>query len=1381
MPGDYSRTRYTPRSGYIASLEQQGRVRLDADGNEFAEAVDRRRRAETIDTIGHGTVPLPTPTQNAFQIQFAGGQYTIGQGRAYVDGILVDCWGDESQGDNFEADLGESLGSQPLAYTNQPFYYTPNFPTPAAAGPSILYLDVWEREVTALDVWEQPGTQAEYRSLIDPALEGIDTTTRIQVAWQVKALNLQNPVVCSDNPQDWTSLTASSTGVMSSGTAAAPSTASACVIDPTGGYTGLENRLYRVQIQSSGTVGQTNVVNPPPPVATFVWSKENASFGANLVSITNGNGAQCQLTVTTVGRDKTFGFQVGDVLEVLDDFVEWSIRENNHGGQFVTVTAIDPENLALTVNPDISGFTVVAARHPRLRRWDALPQPTNNGNAIALGIEGVTVTFGASNAATLSAGDYWTFCARTATGTVEILNQALPRGVLHHYMRLAVTNPPNAPQDCRVFWPPSFGGEGCCTVVVNVGDDIQKAINSLDRQIGGCVCLKAGAHSISTALSIEERKNVYLHGESIGATVQNMAGGTALQITNQASNITIEHITFVVTPQEKENGQVAIIQIAEGANVAVRHCHLAPMSLNQSPMPGFGFTILGSDYVEIRDNVVEGCLTGLHALQAKRVGDLVVAENFFSGPTLMQENVLASAGVTGIELQTGIGFVHVSDNVLTDFAQGVLAPFGPDEVSVTGNIVNRRALVPSPPIFNPNWTSSLGSLIQQKAYGVVVGASGARVAYNQITMADPGHGGILAFGSGIVLKANSLPSSIPMIQPPPALELQAVPGGGALLGTYDIAVAFTSNNEESSIGPASTVTVGLSVIVNLPGQIFCLLPQPTDPNVTGWRIYGFKHGVSTSFQLIANGPTSQPVFVIAQDQNSWGPSPSPNYAWSSLPIGIVGYKPSGVTAVSDIRISNNMFRGPQKGIAVLAEIADTVLTPIIEGNRFVSSLSPESIDVTQPENTIPALQTSLQNLDNAFGVLTINADRAAIIRNFVSGYTLGIAAITLEVGPMLKRSAAVSATRPTGTSLFTTWPNANLDCNDIDSSTIGILMAGLASSMVQQSKLDSNQLGICLYSTGSTTASENQCIGTNCVVQLLDVQSTDVHFKNNHVSDGQTGVLAYQSTDIFIEGNTVSFTKGTGILTALCEEEILVAGNDVTNCGVTGQSSIEQHLVSSIKLSGLTLNFGTAVAAGIAATDCTGMVTVHNCTVRKTSQPSGATCIDICVVGQTGNAATEVRDCRITRSAPSAQSSRGILVLPVIDFFKPTLMSIQVSGNHVDIVAPSSAGPLNAFSAVDLGLTPVFITLASCDLLFNDNLVIQEGAMINEGFAVNLKADVIVATGNRIRSIMPSLTIVYGQGLTYVGNIVSHAANIVDVRFIGNELPLPAASFNVNA
>ena len=92
MGGDYSRWTFDPTKDYAAVLKQQGRVDLDADWNEFVEITDRRWRAETLDLGGQCFVPASTP--NAFLITPSGPNgFTIGIGRIYVDGLLVECHG----------------------------------------------------------------------------------------------------------------------------------------------------------------------------------------------------------------------------------------------------------------------------------------------------------------------------------------------------------------------------------------------------------------------------------------------------------------------------------------------------------------------------------------------------------------------------------------------------------------------------------------------------------------------------------------------------------------------------------------------------------------------------------------------------------------------------------------------------------------------------------------------------------------------------------------------------------------------------------------------------------------------------------------------------------------------------------------------------------------------------------------------------------------------------------------------------------------------------------------------------------------------------------------------------------------------------------------
>src|SRR5260370_23745578 len=95
MAGDSTRFTVKPGKGFSGVLEQQGRVSLDSDFNEFEEILDRRSRAEMYDAVGQAVVPITT--KDGFKVQVNGaGKLTIGIGRAYGDGILVECFRDMS-------------------------------------------------------------------------------------------------------------------------------------------------------------------------------------------------------------------------------------------------------------------------------------------------------------------------------------------------------------------------------------------------------------------------------------------------------------------------------------------------------------------------------------------------------------------------------------------------------------------------------------------------------------------------------------------------------------------------------------------------------------------------------------------------------------------------------------------------------------------------------------------------------------------------------------------------------------------------------------------------------------------------------------------------------------------------------------------------------------------------------------------------------------------------------------------------------------------------------------------------------------------------------------------------------------------------------------
>ena len=82
-----------------------------------------------------------------------------------------------------------------------------------------------------------------------------------------------------------------------------------CALPPTGGYRGLENQTYRVEMHTGG----------PPGTATFKWSRDNGSVVQPVVEVLTGGTA---IRPASFGRDSVLRFKDGDWVEITDDHRE---------------------------------------------------------------------------------------------------------------------------------------------------------------------------------------------------------------------------------------------------------------------------------------------------------------------------------------------------------------------------------------------------------------------------------------------------------------------------------------------------------------------------------------------------------------------------------------------------------------------------------------------------------------------------------------------------------------------------------------------------------------------------------------------------------------------------------------------------------------------------------------------------------------------------------------------------------------------------------------------------------------------------------------------------------------------------------------------------
>ncbi len=459
MKGDFSRDTFTPARHFSRVLMQQGRVQLDADWNEQSDIVLYYLRTLAKDLIGdHGGpgVGFSIGVGVALKMDFA-----IWPGHYYVDGILC-----ENEADN-------------LTYTSQSGYPFPDSGALQTNKNHLVYLDVWERHVTAL----------ENDAIREVALGGVDTATRTQVMWQVKATTKlpDGSDIVGDQTTDW-SKWLQDTGwskwvdlwqppnrgqLKASTKEDAGMHTSPCIMPPQVRYRGAENQLYRIEIHRGGNAwdGTKSADGKPAgnaqTAATFKWSRDNGSVVFPIVTL---SGKMASLA--NLGRDDRLTLKPNDWVEIADD----DCALKGQPGPMAQVLQVDSATRTVTFAEDVAGlnYDETSTKHPLLRRWDhQAGDPTEGGLELSEGAalikednnnwllleDGVQIQFKPSTTGSnrYDTGDYWLIPARTATGDVEwpqipnpsynpldphspktVADARPPHGIHHHYAPLAI-------------------------------------------------------------------------------------------------------------------------------------------------------------------------------------------------------------------------------------------------------------------------------------------------------------------------------------------------------------------------------------------------------------------------------------------------------------------------------------------------------------------------------------------------------------------------------------------------------------------------------------------------------------------------------------------------------------------------------------------------------------------------------------------------------------------------------------------------------------------------------------------------------------------------------------------------------------------------------
>ncbi len=552
MKGDFSKWGLKPTDNFSGVLHQQGRVLLDHDWNASTQIQAHWREITGRDVIGSGLVAVPVAAPDGLKILSAtadaatGVDVVLQPGRAWVDGIHL----------YYESEL-------PLQALHTEYLTPPPTPVITAGDRDAVILEVWDE---AFSAYQNP------LELLEPALGGPDTTERVKTSMAVKLLRLTADQGCGDLPIDDDF---ASKGKLTVTPAPTTVITGSCPVPDSGGYTGFEHYLYRIEITSPNAANE----------ARFKWSSFNgglvgrgeftadptdSSAGTVAIRANNQMINQCGLDsfyLEALAFDATFG--------------HWRIVCT------ANATLVAADKLSLT---GISGaWPALAGATSFFRLWNgielvsdhptglATPNPFNDGIQLELAPP-------LPNNANYKPGDYWTFPVRAASVVFDPSvwpTESPPQGV--HYYRAALgilewTGPapvaltPDNIYDCRQPFLPLAKVKSCCTFTV--GDNkhsfgqftsIQAAVNALPAQ-GGTVCILAGTYNEGIVIR-----------ESVGILIHGCGSRTRIQATDDEgiplpAFLIQDSDEIVLEDMALEAGPRSAVQIDNARHITVRRC-----------------------------------------------------------------------------------------------------------------------------------------------------------------------------------------------------------------------------------------------------------------------------------------------------------------------------------------------------------------------------------------------------------------------------------------------------------------------------------------------------------------------------------------------------------------------------------------------------------------------------------------------------------------------------------------------------------------------------------------------------------------------------------------------------------------------------------------
>ena len=519
MGADISRVRFDPLHDFAGVVLQQGRLLLDADFNELVALLDRRLRAETCDLTSFGPDPdhagvawVPRQTPDAFRVD----RSPAATSRSAAAGCTSTACSPRTTGSSRDGLRPAALGGH-RAPRDTPYVEQPYWPTPDA-------LPTGRRRTSRTSTC---GSARSPTSRIPTWSRSPSASTRRRAGrrrGRCGCCEVPTGTTCADRRRRHPGLARPDPPVgrpAHDGHRRGRRRDDPCELPPIGGYRGLENQTYRVEIHDGG--------DPRRHRDLQVVARQRLGRDARSSRWSRRRFCGSRPSAGTT----CCAISTGDWVEIIDDNVRarpaspGEIRKVtvDDAERTITFTGALPADLQPAdadgrggAPPARAALGPVGRRPRRRRRAGHRPRRRgldrrDHGAGVSARRRSCSSTASSSRsrspqaaAARSGAGDHWIFAARTADASIEQLDAAPPHGVHHHYARLGIVTFPDSADETAAACgrrSPDGGGESCdCTVCVTPESHASGALTIQDADRpgqgagGGTVCLAAGVYDI---------------------------------------------------------------------------------------------------------------------------------------------------------------------------------------------------------------------------------------------------------------------------------------------------------------------------------------------------------------------------------------------------------------------------------------------------------------------------------------------------------------------------------------------------------------------------------------------------------------------------------------------------------------------------------------------------------------------------------------------------------------------------------------------------------------------------------------------------------------------------------------------------------------------